>query len=321
MTAPPSSIREYEIHARSTDVFGRVMCSAREPSLRRRRPDTERLPRRRAHAGRGVSVRRGGVRRRADARHREKSRVFRSRAFAPRSTVSWTAATRRDPTSRRSTACTCASRSAALIPRAPASWSRGSSVAARCMAPSRSRCRREGRLHRRALTRVRTDAARSRTRGDHGARAPRRAVCGSPLRAGGCGAGVEPSAAAARPGCRAVRSLAWHGPPVRGDLPAPRSPEQADLVRRRAARGVRPVQCRRGDRAARGAAGVRVRPAHGGGARGRRRALGDTGHRGGVSVPRRASFAPCRALRRDVAERPCVHTPSRSSDSGTSRRR
>ena len=29
MTAPPSSIREYEIHARSTDVFGRVMCSAR----------------------------------------------------------------------------------------------------------------------------------------------------------------------------------------------------------------------------------------------------------------------------------------------------
>ena len=29
MTAP-ASIREYEIHARSTDVFGRVLCSARE---------------------------------------------------------------------------------------------------------------------------------------------------------------------------------------------------------------------------------------------------------------------------------------------------
>ena len=31
MTAPaPSSIREYEVRARSTDVFGRVMCSARD---------------------------------------------------------------------------------------------------------------------------------------------------------------------------------------------------------------------------------------------------------------------------------------------------
>ena len=29
MTAPSSSVREYEIHARSTDIFGRVMCSAR----------------------------------------------------------------------------------------------------------------------------------------------------------------------------------------------------------------------------------------------------------------------------------------------------
>ncbi len=29
MTAPPP-IREYEVRARSTDVFGRVMCSARE---------------------------------------------------------------------------------------------------------------------------------------------------------------------------------------------------------------------------------------------------------------------------------------------------
>ena len=29
MTAP-STVREYEIHARSTDIFGRVMCSARD---------------------------------------------------------------------------------------------------------------------------------------------------------------------------------------------------------------------------------------------------------------------------------------------------
>jgi uncharacterized OsmC-like protein len=29
MTAPPSSLREYEVSARSTDVFGRVLCSAR----------------------------------------------------------------------------------------------------------------------------------------------------------------------------------------------------------------------------------------------------------------------------------------------------
>ncbi|HEY7567082.1 MAG TPA: OsmC family protein [Gemmatimonadaceae bacterium] len=30
MTAPPPPIREYEARARSTDVFGRVLCSARE---------------------------------------------------------------------------------------------------------------------------------------------------------------------------------------------------------------------------------------------------------------------------------------------------
>ena len=30
MTAPPPTIREYEVRARSTDIFGRVMCSARE---------------------------------------------------------------------------------------------------------------------------------------------------------------------------------------------------------------------------------------------------------------------------------------------------
>src|SRR5512132_1342767 len=32
MTAPaaPSAIREYEVHARSTDVFGRVLCNARD---------------------------------------------------------------------------------------------------------------------------------------------------------------------------------------------------------------------------------------------------------------------------------------------------
>jgi uncharacterized OsmC-like protein len=30
MTSPPVSIREYSVGARSTDVFGRVMCSARE---------------------------------------------------------------------------------------------------------------------------------------------------------------------------------------------------------------------------------------------------------------------------------------------------
>jgi len=29
MTAPPAAIREYDVSARSTDVFGRVMCSAR----------------------------------------------------------------------------------------------------------------------------------------------------------------------------------------------------------------------------------------------------------------------------------------------------
>lgn len=29
MTAPPSTLREYDIAARSTDIFGRVMCSAR----------------------------------------------------------------------------------------------------------------------------------------------------------------------------------------------------------------------------------------------------------------------------------------------------
>lgn len=30
MTAPPSTLREYDIAARSTDIFGRVMCSARD---------------------------------------------------------------------------------------------------------------------------------------------------------------------------------------------------------------------------------------------------------------------------------------------------
>jgi uncharacterized OsmC-like protein len=30
MTAPVSTIREYDVRARSTDVFGRVLCSARE---------------------------------------------------------------------------------------------------------------------------------------------------------------------------------------------------------------------------------------------------------------------------------------------------
>src|SRR3712207_9144541 len=30
MTAPPSTVREYEVRARSTDTFGRVMCSARD---------------------------------------------------------------------------------------------------------------------------------------------------------------------------------------------------------------------------------------------------------------------------------------------------
>lgn len=30
MTGPPAPIREYEVRARSTDVFGRVLCSARE---------------------------------------------------------------------------------------------------------------------------------------------------------------------------------------------------------------------------------------------------------------------------------------------------
>ena len=30
MTAPPTTLREYDIAARSTDIFGRVMCSARD---------------------------------------------------------------------------------------------------------------------------------------------------------------------------------------------------------------------------------------------------------------------------------------------------
>ena len=30
MTNPPSTLREYDISARSTDIFGRVMCSARD---------------------------------------------------------------------------------------------------------------------------------------------------------------------------------------------------------------------------------------------------------------------------------------------------
>lgn len=30
MTAPPTTLREYDIAARSTDIFGRVMCSARQ---------------------------------------------------------------------------------------------------------------------------------------------------------------------------------------------------------------------------------------------------------------------------------------------------
>jgi uncharacterized OsmC-like protein len=30
MTAPPVSVREYSVGARSTDVFGRVLCTARE---------------------------------------------------------------------------------------------------------------------------------------------------------------------------------------------------------------------------------------------------------------------------------------------------
>lgn len=30
MTAPPATVREYRIAARSTDVFGRVLCSARD---------------------------------------------------------------------------------------------------------------------------------------------------------------------------------------------------------------------------------------------------------------------------------------------------
>lgn len=29
MTAPPSTIREYDVAARTTDVFGRILCSAR----------------------------------------------------------------------------------------------------------------------------------------------------------------------------------------------------------------------------------------------------------------------------------------------------
>jgi uncharacterized OsmC-like protein len=29
MTAPPAAVREYDVSARSTDVFGRVLCSAR----------------------------------------------------------------------------------------------------------------------------------------------------------------------------------------------------------------------------------------------------------------------------------------------------
>jgi len=30
MTAPATTIREYEVRARSTDIFGRVLCSARD---------------------------------------------------------------------------------------------------------------------------------------------------------------------------------------------------------------------------------------------------------------------------------------------------
>jgi uncharacterized OsmC-like protein len=30
MTTPPSTLREYDVAARSTDVFGRVLCSARD---------------------------------------------------------------------------------------------------------------------------------------------------------------------------------------------------------------------------------------------------------------------------------------------------
>jgi uncharacterized OsmC-like protein len=30
MTNPPSTVREYDVGARSTDVFGRVLCSARD---------------------------------------------------------------------------------------------------------------------------------------------------------------------------------------------------------------------------------------------------------------------------------------------------
>lgn len=30
MTSPPTNIREYEVRAKSTDVFGRVLCNARD---------------------------------------------------------------------------------------------------------------------------------------------------------------------------------------------------------------------------------------------------------------------------------------------------
>jgi uncharacterized OsmC-like protein len=30
MTNPPSTVREYDVEARSTDIFGRVLCSARD---------------------------------------------------------------------------------------------------------------------------------------------------------------------------------------------------------------------------------------------------------------------------------------------------
>lgn len=30
MTAPPTTLREYDVAARSTDIFGRVLCSARD---------------------------------------------------------------------------------------------------------------------------------------------------------------------------------------------------------------------------------------------------------------------------------------------------
>ena len=133
MTAP-QPIREYEVRARSTDVFGRVLCSAREHHfiidgpVQNECPGEEVTPPEAFLAG----VAACGV---------ELLHVIAKADGVPlgRVTATLNATVDRAPTSRYSTAFGCGWHCPARTPRAPPRWWKDSSAGDPCSERSRSR--------------------------------------------------------------------------------------------------------------------------------------------------------------------------------------